>query len=206
MATEDAALVHSVDPPGRTEQRAARLSAPAAVAARGGRTSTAYGVTPAGPRRALPPCLPRRRSTTSRSWSPTRPNRRCRVSSATTIRCGTARSLRCRVTGDGQHVLLHFGAVDQIATVWVNNQQVAYHEGGYTEFSADITSALRTSGTAGTDGAGRGPQRKQRVPGRQAAQRSRRALLHRSIRHLADGVDGAGAGHAPSTSSTSRRI
>jgi hypothetical protein len=44
----------------------------------------------------------------------------------------------------GRRVLLHFGAVDQIATVWVNNQQVAYHEGGYTEFSADITSALRT--------------------------------------------------------------
>ncbi len=42
-----------------------------------------------------------------------------------------------------RHVLLHFGAVDQIATVWVNNQQVAYHEGGYTEFSADITRALR---------------------------------------------------------------
>ncbi|HEX4558309.1 MAG TPA: glycoside hydrolase family 2 TIM barrel-domain containing protein [Mycobacterium sp.] len=46
----------------------------------------------------------------------------------------------------GRHVLLHFGAVDQIATVWVNNQQVAYHEGGYTEFSADITNALRSSG------------------------------------------------------------
>ena len=44
----------------------------------------------------------------------------------------------------GRRVLLHFGAVDQIATVWVNNQQVAYHEGGYTEFSADITGALRT--------------------------------------------------------------
>ena len=43
----------------------------------------------------------------------------------------------------GRRVLLHFGAVDQIATVWVNNQQVAYHEGGYTEFSADITGALR---------------------------------------------------------------
>ncbi len=43
----------------------------------------------------------------------------------------------------GQHVLLHFGAVDQIATVWVNNKQVAYHEGGFTEFSADVTSALR---------------------------------------------------------------
>jgi len=46
-------------------------------------------------------------------------------------------------TWQGRRVLLHFGAVDQIATVWVNNQQVAYHEGGYTEFSADITPALR---------------------------------------------------------------
>ncbi len=46
-----------------------------------------------------------------------------------------------------QRVLLHFGAVDQIATVWVNNQQVAHHEGGYTEFSADITRALRYPGT-----------------------------------------------------------
>jgi Glycosyl hydrolases family 2, sugar binding domain/Glycosyl hydrolases family 2/Glycosyl hydrolases family 2, TIM barrel domain len=43
----------------------------------------------------------------------------------------------------GRRVLLHFGAVDQIATVWVNNQQVANHEGGYTAFSADITHALR---------------------------------------------------------------
>lgn len=47
---------------------------------------------------------------------------------------------------DNRHVLLHFGAVDQIATVWVNNKQVARHEGGYTEFSADVTSALRPSG------------------------------------------------------------
>jgi Glycosyl hydrolases family 2, sugar binding domain/Glycosyl hydrolases family 2/Glycosyl hydrolases family 2, TIM barrel domain len=46
-------------------------------------------------------------------------------------------------TWQGRRVLLHFGAVDQIATIWVNNQQVAHHEGGYTEFSADITKALR---------------------------------------------------------------
>lgn len=46
----------------------------------------------------------------------------------------------------GRRVLLHFGAVDQIATVWVNNKQVAHHEGGYTEFSADITDALRLPG------------------------------------------------------------
>lgn len=50
-------------------------------------------------------------------------------------------------TWRGQRVLLHFGAVDQIATVWVNNQKVAYHEGGYTEFDADITHALHWSGT-----------------------------------------------------------
>lgn len=47
----------------------------------------------------------------------------------------------------GRHVLLHFGAVDQIATVWVNGQQVAHHAGGYTEFSADISKALRGSGS-----------------------------------------------------------
>ncbi|MDV3130109.1 glycoside hydrolase family 2 [Mycobacterium sp. 21AC1] len=50
-------------------------------------------------------------------------------------------------TWRGQRVLLHFGAVDQIATVWVNNQKVAYHEGGYISFSADITAALRRSST-----------------------------------------------------------
>ncbi|WP_277226351.1 glycoside hydrolase family 2 protein [Mycolicibacterium hassiacum] len=49
-------------------------------------------------------------------------------------------------TWRGQRVLLHFGAVDQIATVWVNGRKVAHHEGGYTSFSADITDALRYSG------------------------------------------------------------
>lgn len=50
-----------------------------------------------------------------------------------------------RVDGDwnGRRVLLHFGAVDQIATVWVNGHRVARHEGGYTAFSADITDSLR---------------------------------------------------------------
>ncbi|QWF83328.1 glycoside hydrolase family 2 protein [Amycolatopsis sp. CA-230715] len=47
----------------------------------------------------------------------------------------------------GQRVLLHFGAVDQIATVWVNNQQVATHSGGYAEFTADVTKALRSGGS-----------------------------------------------------------
>ena len=40
-------------------------------------------------------------------------------------------------------LVLHFGAVDYRATVWVNDVEVARHEGGHTPFSADITGALR---------------------------------------------------------------
>ena len=39
-------------------------------------------------------------------------------------------------------LLLHFGAVDQAAKVFINGQQVATHIGGYTPFSADITKAV----------------------------------------------------------------
>jgi len=49
-------------------------------------------------------------------------------------------------TAGGKHVRLNFGAVAQDATVYVNGTQVAKHEGGYTSFSADITSALRGHG------------------------------------------------------------
>ncbi|MBA2666415.1 MAG: glycoside hydrolase family 2 [Trueperaceae bacterium] len=45
-----------------------------------------------------------------------------------------------------RRVLLHFGAVDRDADVWVNAQHVVRHEGGYTPFSADITDALRFDG------------------------------------------------------------
>jgi beta-galactosidase/beta-glucuronidase len=42
----------------------------------------------------------------------------------------------------GERLLLHFGAVDYRATVWVDGTQVAFHEGGHTPFSADVTPAL----------------------------------------------------------------
>ena len=39
-------------------------------------------------------------------------------------------------------VILHFGAVDEVADVYVNDVHVGRHEGGYLHFSFDITSAL----------------------------------------------------------------
>jgi beta-galactosidase/beta-glucuronidase len=42
----------------------------------------------------------------------------------------------------GGRLLLHFGAVDYRATVWVNGAHVASHEGGHTPFAADVTHAL----------------------------------------------------------------
>ena len=42
----------------------------------------------------------------------------------------------------GRRILLHFGAVDYLAQVWVNGHLVARHEGGHTPFSADITDVL----------------------------------------------------------------
>ena len=44
--------------------------------------------------------------------------------------------------GDGQRILLHFGAVDQIATVYLNRRPLGGHTGGYTAFTLDITDQL----------------------------------------------------------------
>jgi beta-galactosidase/beta-glucuronidase len=39
-------------------------------------------------------------------------------------------------------VLLHFGAVDQSCTVWVDGHEVGSHTGGYLPFTFDITDQL----------------------------------------------------------------
>lgn len=43
-------------------------------------------------------------------------------------------------------VLLHFGAVDWKADVWVNDVKVGQHTGGYAPFSFDITPTLKNGG------------------------------------------------------------
>jgi beta-galactosidase/beta-glucuronidase len=46
----------------------------------------------------------------------------------------------------GKQILLHFGAVDYRATVWVNGIVVGTHEGGHTPFHCNITGALGKGG------------------------------------------------------------
>lgn len=45
----------------------------------------------------------------------------------------------------GKNLLLHFGAVDWKAEVWVNDIKIGTHTGGYTPFSFDITPFLNKS-------------------------------------------------------------
>ena len=46
----------------------------------------------------------------------------------------------------GERILLHFGAVDQIAEVILNGKSLGTHEGGYLEFSFDVTDCIKRVG------------------------------------------------------------
>ncbi|GAB3647115.1 glycoside hydrolase family 2 protein [Ramlibacter alkalitolerans] len=50
------------------------------------------------------------------------------------------------VKAAADRVILHFGAVDYAARVWINGHLAATHEGGHTPFWADITDMLREDG------------------------------------------------------------
>jgi beta-galactosidase/beta-glucuronidase len=45
---------------------------------------------------------------------------------------------------EGKRILLHFGAVDYLAQVWVNGIPVCTHEGGHVSFTSDITFVLQS--------------------------------------------------------------
>ncbi|MFL6076133.1 MAG: glycoside hydrolase family 2 protein, partial [Mycobacteriales bacterium] len=51
-----------------------------------------------------------------------------------------------RVGTGADRLLLHFGAVDHQATIWVNGVQVGSHQGGYDAFTVDVTAALHGHG------------------------------------------------------------
>lgn len=48
----------------------------------------------------------------------------------------------------GNRLMLHFGAADWEATVYVNGKEVGTHRGGYDPFSFDITAALAKNATS----------------------------------------------------------
>jgi beta-galactosidase/beta-glucuronidase len=56
--------------------------------------------------------------------------------------CWYQRTFQSPDLSSGERLLIHFGAVDHTATVWINGQQVAVHEGGYTPFQFDVTDLL----------------------------------------------------------------
>ena len=45
-----------------------------------------------------------------------------------------------------ERILLHFGGVDQIAEVWINDHFIGRHADGYTAFSFDVTNQVKRDG------------------------------------------------------------
>ena len=54
------------------------------------------------------------------------------------------RKVRIPEVPAGARLLLHFGAVDERCTVWVNGSRVGSHRGGYLPFQFDVTEEIRT--------------------------------------------------------------
>jgi beta-galactosidase/beta-glucuronidase len=59
-------------------------------------------------------------------------------------RCWYKKEFELKPTG--KQIVLHFGAVDYQAQVWLNDKYIGGHEGGHTPFQFDITAHLDPSG------------------------------------------------------------
>ncbi|MES1182343.1 MAG: glycoside hydrolase family 2 TIM barrel-domain containing protein [Myxococcales bacterium] len=56
--------------------------------------------------------------------------------------CWYRRTFAAPALDDGQRLILHFGAVDYHASVWLNGVRLGVHEGGYAPFWFDVTDFL----------------------------------------------------------------
>ncbi len=56
------------------------------------------------------------------------------------------RSFKVPEEWEGKRLILHLGAVDQVASVYVDGKKAGSHEGGYLPFSFDITDLLNEDG------------------------------------------------------------
>ena len=109
--------------------------------------------------------------------------------------------------GDGARILLHFGAVDYEATVWIDGRCLGTHEGGYTPFTFDITGCSDQSPVELVVRAEDDPHDLAKPRGKQDWQIAPALhLVSAHDRDLADGLDG-GSSRAPrSRASDGRRI
>jgi beta-galactosidase/beta-glucuronidase len=57
--------------------------------------------------------------------------------------CWYRRTVVVPAVKETERVLLHFGAVDYSAVVWINGHPAGIHEGGYTPFTVDMTTFVR---------------------------------------------------------------
>ena len=76
-------------------------------------------------------------------WPPQAPLSQWEGAVGDVLQYKTSFTLPTDFLSENCRVLLHFGAVDQVAEVFVNGECVVRHEGGYLPFSADITGVLR---------------------------------------------------------------
>ncbi len=60
-------------------------------------------------------------------------------------RCWYRKTFKTQLPKD-KRLILHFGAVDYAAKVWINKYFLGSHEGGYTPFDFDLTSYLDSKG------------------------------------------------------------
>ncbi len=60
--------------------------------------------------------------------------------------CWYRRTFEAPALAPGERLVLHFGAVDYAATVWVGDCYIGRHEGGYTPFALDVTDVLAGPG------------------------------------------------------------
>jgi Glycosyl hydrolases family 2, TIM barrel domain/Glycosyl hydrolases family 2, sugar binding domain len=60
--------------------------------------------------------------------------------------CWYRRQIQTGASEPGARTILHFGAVDYGAMVWVNGTLAIEHRGGYTPFEVDITDLLNSDG------------------------------------------------------------
>jgi beta-galactosidase/beta-glucuronidase len=61
--------------------------------------------------------------------------------------CWYRRHFQAPALVHGDRLLLHFGAVDYAAVVWVDGARAGHHEGGYTPFTIDVTDYLHGDGS-----------------------------------------------------------